>query len=38
MDEILVLVNQSKSKDILDCCHSCASGTPTICGAVDKEK
>lgn len=33
MDEILVLANQSKTKDkiiILDCCHSGAFGSPTI--------
>jgi Caspase domain len=37
MDEILVLANQSKSKDkiiILDCCHSGALGTPTVGGGV----
>jgi len=37
MDEILVLANQSKSKDkiiILDCCHSGALGTPTIGGGA----
>lgn len=37
MDEILVLANQSKSKDkiiILDCCYSGALGTPTIGGGV----
>ena len=39
MDEILVLVNQSKSKDkivILDCCHSGALGTPTIGGGASQ--
>ncbi len=33
MDEVLILANQSKSKDkiiILDCCHSGVFGTPTI--------
>lgn len=33
MDEILILANQSKSKDkiiILDCCHSGAFGSPTM--------
>ena len=37
MDEILVLANQSKTKDkiiILDCCHSGVMGSPTIGGAV----
>lgn len=37
MDEILILANQSKSKDkiiILDCCHSGAFGTPTIGGGA----
>ena len=41
MDEILVLVNQSKSKDkivILDCCHSGALGTPTIGGGASQLK
>lgn len=37
MDEVLILANQSKSKDkiiILDCCHSGSFGSPTIgCGA-----
>jgi len=39
MDEILVLANQSKSKDkiiILDCCHSGALGTPTIGGGASQ--
>jgi hypothetical protein len=39
MDEILVLANQSKSKDkiiILDCCHSGTLGTPTIGGGVSQ--
>jgi len=33
MDEVLILANQSKSKDkiiILDCCHSGSFGSPTI--------
>ena len=33
MDEVLILANQSKSKDkiiILDCCHSGSLGSPTI--------
>ena len=33
MDEVLILANQSKSKDkiiILDCCHAGAFGSPTI--------
>lgn len=41
MDEILVLINQSKSKDkivILDCCHSGALGTPTIGGGASQLK
>jgi len=39
MEEILVLANQSKSKDkiiILDCCHSGALGTPTIGGGASQ--
>jgi hypothetical protein len=39
MDEILVLANQSKSKDkiiILDCCYSGALGTPTIGGGASQ--
>ena len=39
MDEILVLANQSKSKDkiiIIDCCHSGALGTPTIGGGASQ--
>jgi Uncharacterized protein containing caspase domain len=41
MDEILVLANQSKSKDkiiILDCCHSGAFGTPSIGGGTAQLK
>ncbi|MDY0385955.1 MAG: caspase family protein [Methanolobus sp.] len=41
MDEILVLANQSKSKDkiiILDCCHSGAFGTPVIGGGTAQLK
>lgn len=39
MDEILVLANQSKSKDkiiIIDCCHSGALGTPAIGGGASQ--
>lgn len=41
MDEILVLANQSKSKDkiiIFDCCHSGSLGTPTIGGGTSHLK
>ncbi len=39
MDEILVLANNSESKDkiiILDCCHSGALGSPTIGGGASQ--
>ena len=41
MDEILVLANQSKSKDkiiIFDCCHSGVLGTPAIGGGTSHLK
>ena len=37
MDEILILANQSKTKDkiiILDCCHSGALGSPNLSGGA----